>query len=97
MSQVITAPSIMCGMNCGTLSTTAWPTLQAGVDAAVVVSEEEAHWAVLELQELGVKVGPCGAATLAGLKRVCAEEKETLGLNGDTVVVLHCTEGLRGY
>lgn len=97
MSQVTTTESIMCGMNCGTLSTTAWPTLQAGVAAAVVVSEEEAHRAVLGLQELNVQVGPCGAATLAGLRRVCAEEKERLGLDGDSVVVLHCTEGSREY
>ena len=97
MSQVTTAESIMCGMNCGTLSTTAWPTLHDGVDAAVVVSEVEAHRAVLELEELGIHVGPCGAATLGGLKRICAMERERLGLSSDSVVVLHCTEGSREY
>ncbi|KAK1829960.1 tryptophan synthase beta subunit-like PLP-dependent enzyme [Podospora conica] len=97
MTQVTTAESIMCGMNCGSLSTAAWPALQNGVDVAVVVSDEEAHQAVLELRELGVKAGPCGAATLAGLKRVCAEQQERSGLNSASVVVLHCTEGLREY
>ena len=94
MSQVTTAESIMCGMNCGTLSTTAWPTLQDGFDATVAVSEVEAHRAVLELEELGIRVGPWGAATLGGLKRGCAMERERLGLSSDSVVVLHCTEGL---
>ncbi|KAK3936103.1 hypothetical protein QBC46DRAFT_395888 [Diplogelasinospora grovesii] len=55
----------MCGMNCGTLSTTAWLALKEGVDASVVVEDKQAHEAVLELEGVGVKAGPCGAATLA--------------------------------
>ncbi|KAK0656967.1 tryptophan synthase beta subunit-like PLP-dependent enzyme [Cercophora newfieldiana] len=95
--QVKTQNSIMCGMNCGTLSTTAWPILQAGVDASVVVGELESHHAVEELHRLGVKAGPCGAATLAALRVVCATEKEKLGLDEGSVVVLNCTEGAREY
>jgi diaminopropionate ammonia-lyase len=95
--QVKTQDSIMCGMNCGTLSTTAWPVLQAGVDASVVVGELEAHNAVEELRAAGVKAGPCGAATLAALRIICAMERETLKLGENSVVVLNCTEGERDY
>ncbi len=97
MTIVPTGDTIMCGMNCGTLSTTAWPALKAGVDACVTVSDVESHNAILELNELGIKVGPCGASTLAALKKACQEERERLGLGEDSVVVLYCTEGQREY
>ncbi|KAK1763117.1 tryptophan synthase beta subunit-like PLP-dependent enzyme [Phialemonium atrogriseum] len=97
---VVAAPTgdtIMCGLNCGTISTTAWPVLERGVDASVAVSDAEAHEAVKELEGLGVEVGPCGAATLVALRRVVGEKREELGLDQDSVVVLYCTEGPREY
>ncbi|OTA53195.1 tryptophan synthase beta subunit-like PLP-dependent enzyme [Hypoxylon sp. EC38] len=94
---VPTEDTIMCGMNCGTLSTTAWPVLRNGVDAAVVVTDLESHNAVKELNARGIFAGPCGAATLAALKRVCADAKQKLGLDESSIVVLYCTEGQRGY
>lgn len=94
---VSTKDSIMCGMNCGTLSTTAWPILKSGVDGTVVVSDAESHRAVEELARQGVKAGPCGAATLAGLKRICAMGGREFGLDAKSVVVLFCTEGPREY
>jgi diaminopropionate ammonia-lyase len=94
---VPTEDSIMCGMNCGTLSTTAWPILKSGVDAAVVVSDAEAHDAVRELEALGVRAGPCGAATLAALKKACRIEEPRFGLSESSVVILYCTEGRREY
>jgi len=97
MTSVPTQDSIMCGMNCGTLSTTAWPVLERGIDAAVMVTDSEAHQAVLELRELGVTGGPCGAATLAGLTKACGLERERLGFSDQSVVVLFCTEGPREY
>ena len=98
--RVVAAPTgdtIMCGLNCGTISTTAWPVLERGVDASVVVSDAETHEAVRELEGLGVGVGPCGAATLVALRRVVGEKREELGLDQDSVVVLYCTEGPREY
>ncbi|KAL2021394.1 hypothetical protein VTK56DRAFT_7259 [Thermocarpiscus australiensis] len=97
MTSVATGDSIMCGMNCGTLSTTAWPVLKSGVDGAVVVSDADSHRAVQELGELGIKAGPCGAATLAALKRISEAEKRELGLGETSVVLLYCTEGPREY
>ncbi|CAK7230040.1 hypothetical protein SBRCBS47491_007452 [Sporothrix bragantina] len=136
---VATADTIMCGLNCGTLSQTAWPILQAGVDYCVAVSDRQAHVAVQQLWNAderaivddgdvdtkpveggrpgskngsnrvkkprvseaagagGVAAGPCGAATLAGLRKMCSEARDLLKLDGDSVVVLFCTEGAREY
>ncbi|KAI1429057.1 tryptophan synthase beta subunit-like PLP-dependent enzyme [Xylaria sp. FL1777] len=94
-----TQDTIMNGLNCGTLSTTAWPVLGAGIDVSITVSDAESHAAVQELKTAGISAGPCGAAALAALRKVCAEPdvKEEQGLDGDSVVVLYCTEGLRDY
>ncbi|KAI0404125.1 pyridoxal-phosphate dependent enzyme family protein [Xylaria palmicola] len=96
---VRTTETIMNGLNCGTLSTTAWPVLSAGIDASVTITDAESHAAVQELNAAQIQAGPCGAAALAALRRVCAdaEAKEKLGLNSDSVVVLYCTEGSREY
>ncbi|KAL1845271.1 hypothetical protein Daus18300_014570 [Diaporthe australafricana] len=97
MTTVETGDSIMCGMNCGTISSTACSTLAAGVDADVTVTDPMAHAAVCELTEMGLQPGPCGASTLAALRKVCLEAREELGITQDSVVVLFCTEGKREY
>lgn len=96
---VQTADTIMNGMNCGALSTLAWPVLSQGVDASVVVTDQESHAAVEESKSSGILAGPCGAATLAALRRVCADSRarSELGLGPESIVVLHCTEGARDY
>lgn len=96
---VQTQDTIMNGLNCGTLSTTAWPVLKAGIDVSVVVSDAESHAAVQGLTAASVSAGPCGAATLAALMKVCGDTdaKRELGLDKSSVVVLYCTEGLRDY
>ncbi|XXH02035.1 hypothetical protein Hte_008400 [Hypoxylon texense] len=95
--QVPTGDTIMNGMNCGTLSTTAWPVLRDGIDAGVTVTDLEAHNAVEDLKARGVLAGPCGASTLAALRRACKDAKQELGLDDTSVVVLYCTEGQREY
>lgn len=92
-----TSHTIQTGMNCGTVSTTAWPILKAGVDVSTTVSDFEVHEAVQCLQSVGIKAGPCGAAPLAGLRHVARTNPEILSLNEDSVVVLICTEGSRDY
>ncbi|KAH8649917.1 tryptophan synthase beta subunit-like PLP-dependent enzyme [Xylariales sp. PMI_506] len=92
-----TTGTIMAGMNCGTVSATAWPLLQSGVDASLTISDYEAHSATLDLHDLGVQAGPCGAATLGALRRLNTSDKAQLGLSQDSVVVLLCTEGSRQY
>ncbi|KAF2835113.1 tryptophan synthase beta subunit-like PLP-dependent enzyme [Patellaria atrata CBS 101060] len=94
MTQVNTADTIMCGMNCGTLSSIAWPVLREGVDAAVTVSDPEAHESVRYLQDQGLNAGPCGAAPLAALRKLVAAKGADFA---DGIVVLFCTEGNRDY
>lgn len=89
-------PSIMSGLNCGTPSELGWPALMAGIDAAVSVSEADCRQAVLDLQSLGQDVGPCGAATLAGVRTALAspERRQEMNLDVTSVIVLVSTEGL---
>ena len=50
----------MAGLNCGTVSTIAWPAIRDGLDAGVAVTDDQATAAVHRLNELGVPAGPCG-------------------------------------
>jgi diaminopropionate ammonia-lyase len=92
---VATAATVMAGLNCGTVSHSAWPVLHAGCDAAVAVSDQDALRAVADLGRLGVSSGPSGAATLAGARAALTEpgRRDALGLDDDAVVVLLSTEG----
>lgn len=69
---ISTSPTIMAGLNCGTPTDIGWPTLQSGVDLAVAVTDAETTRAVHDLEGLGVDAGPCGAATLAAVRRLAA-------------------------
>ncbi|WP_022923709.1 pyridoxal-phosphate dependent enzyme [Serinicoccus marinus] len=93
---VPTASTVMAGLNCGTVSSLAWPVLQRGCDAAVAVTDEAALAASRDLETLGVSSGPCGAATLAGVRAALADpgRRTDLDLPQDAVVVLLSTEGL---
>lgn len=95
-SSVPTAATVMAGLNCGTISSLAWPILRDGCDAAVTVTDEAALRASHDLQALGVPSGPCGAATLAGLRTSLTDpaRRADLHLPEDAVVVLLSTEGL---
>lgn len=92
---VPTGTTVMAGLNCGTLSASAWPVLRAGCDAAVTVTDAEAMQAVADLGRLGVSSGPSGAATLAGVRAALSQpdRRAALGLGDDAVVVLLSTEG----
>ena len=46
---VPTATTVMAGLNCGTVSSSAWPVLRDGCDAAVAVTDEAALLAVDDL------------------------------------------------
>ena len=94
---VETGKTIMDGMCCGTVSTTAWSVLRDGVDASVTVGEKECHDAVQFLHSNDINAGPCGAAAIAGLRRVVNERRDELGLRQESVVVLLSTEGARPY
>ncbi|MFF1674843.1 pyridoxal-phosphate dependent enzyme [Streptomyces sp. NPDC058256] len=87
---VTTGDTIMAGLNCGTPSGLAWPFLRDGLDAAVAVTDADSARAVRDLAAIGVFSGPCGAASLAGI-RVAADQGLTL--DPASVVVLLSTEG----
>jgi diaminopropionate ammonia-lyase len=93
-----TGSTIMAGLNCGTLSSAAWPVLRAGCDAAVAVGDADAATAVADLARLGLSSGPSGAATLAGVRAAltgpgAGARREALRIDGSSVVVLLSTEG----
>ncbi len=96
MRSVRTDFTICTGMCCGTLSANGWPLLKKGIKAAVVVNDLEVDRAVRELERYDIHAGPCGAATLAGLRRFVKEEA-LFPLDKTDVVVLLCTEGKRKY
>jgi diaminopropionate ammonia-lyase len=95
---VPTGATVMAGLNCGTVSERAWPVLRAGLDAAVSVSDVQALRAVDDLGALGVCAGPCGAASLAGVRAALTDppRRASLRLGPDAVLVLLSTEGSRG-
>ena len=90
------APTMMAGLNCGTPSGIGWSTIRDGVSAAVSVTEDECRRAVGDLQGLGQDSGPCGAASLAGVRELLGAPgaREELGLGEDSVVLLISTEGI---
>jgi diaminopropionate ammonia-lyase len=90
---VATKTTIMTGLNCGTPSSLAMPYILQGLSGSLLVDDREARAALAHLTELGVKVGPCGAAALSGIRTLMASDAKTeLGLNEDSVVVLLSTE-----
>jgi diaminopropionate ammonia-lyase len=91
---VSTGTTTMAGLNCGTPSYLSWTDLENGLAGAVVVDDRGAADAIVELSALGVDSGPCGAASLAGLRRLAAgPARARLDLDGDTSVLLLNTEG----
>jgi diaminopropionate ammonia-lyase len=94
--ETVTVPTsftVMSGLNCGTVSGNAWPVLHAGLDAAVTVDDDAAIRAVHDLEELGIDAGPCGAATLAGVRALIGDDRALAALGPDATVLLLSTEG----
>ncbi|MEV4518053.1 pyridoxal-phosphate dependent enzyme [Dactylosporangium sp. NPDC049525] len=95
---VATGVTSMAGLNCGTVSSLAWPLISRGLDACVAVGEAAAADAARELAGHGVDAGPCGAASLAALRAVrdgtdADRLRAALGLTAAGTVVLLVTEG----
>jgi diaminopropionate ammonia-lyase len=64
--------SLMAGLNCGTVSHTAWPWLRRGIDLVVTVEDARAEEAMRALAAEGVVAGETGAAGAAGLLELAA-------------------------
>jgi diaminopropionate ammonia-lyase len=95
---VATASTVMAGLNCGTLSSAAWPVMRDGCDAAVAVSDADARRAVQDLGRLGISSGPSGASSLAGTRVALADAnvRAAMELSADSTVVLLSTEANAG-
>jgi diaminopropionate ammonia-lyase len=90
----VTAMSVL---QCGTVSVTAFPSLQAGVSCCLAIEDSWATMAVSELNACGVQTGPSGAAGIAGLLAAfsgpfSAPMREYLGLSADARVLAVATE-----
>ncbi|MFI8928980.1 pyridoxal-phosphate dependent enzyme [Streptomyces sp. NPDC053474] len=92
---VPTRTTAMAGLNCGTLSSLAWPYLRDGLDAATAVPDPAAATALRDLTALGVPSGPCGAAPLAAARAALTDtaRRTALAVTPTTTVVLLSTEG----
>lgn len=91
--------SVMAGLNCGTPSSIAWPLLKRGIDAFVAIDDEWAQEAVRRLAESGVRAGESGAAGLAGLLKLRADEDaaavvEAVSLTEESSVLVIVTEAV---
>jgi diaminopropionate ammonia-lyase len=89
--------SIMSGLNCGRPSLVAWPIVSRGIDLLVAVEDEPAHEAIRLAADSGVVSGETGAAGLGGLLEILrtggGELRRTLGIGGETRVLLFNSEG----
>jgi diaminopropionate ammonia-lyase len=85
--------SIMVGLNCGTPSPAAWPTVSAAVDAFMAVDDAAAVEAMRLLAAAGIVAGETGAAGLAGLLALSPEARSRLGLSAATDALVINTEG----
>ena len=62
LTAVETSATVMSGLNRGTPSSSAWPLIAGGLDAAITVSDQEAIRAARDLAANAVPAGPCGGA-----------------------------------
>src|SRR5215472_13091119 len=92
-----TANTVMAGLNCGSISASAWPYLSQGLDAAVAVTDDAARRAAAGLAAAGISSGPSGASSLAGARTALTGpaspgRRAELGVDPTSVIVLLSTE-----
>ncbi len=86
--------SMMVGLNCGTLSSIAWPVLRDGLKACISVPDDRAAEAMRILAANGIESGESGAAGLAGLLELVHRPLPGIPFDGSTTVLLLSTEGI---
>ena len=96
-THVRTPGTTMAGLDCAEVSEAAWPTLRDGVHGTVCVTDGEVDAAVGELARYGLEIGESGAAALAALRALvadnaCAELRHFVGLDERSRVLLVATE-----
>ncbi|HEY8786435.1 MAG TPA: diaminopropionate ammonia-lyase [Candidatus Limnocylindria bacterium] len=88
-------PTVMACLRCQSVSAVAWPVLVAGVDAVLLVTDDEAATAVRALARAGIVAGASGAAGLAGVLAACADKalRSRVGIRSDSSIAIVNTEG----
>ena len=91
-------PTMMAGLDCGTVSTISWPVLRSSVDVAFAIGDDQVGPAMRALAEAGIESGESGAACLAALFALEKHEKrdflhETLGFCRGARILIVSTEG----
>jgi diaminopropionate ammonia-lyase len=88
-------PTIMAGLNCGTVSAIAWPAIRDWLDAGVAITDNQAAAAMRRLNALGVPAGPCGGASLAGVLTALedSDRRAALAITEASLLVLISTDG----
>lgn len=89
--------SEMAVLQCGTVSVTAFPTLQAGVSCALAIEDNWALDAVEALSAAGISTGASGAAGAAGLIAACSGPmagpiKDYLGIDANAKLLVVASE-----
>ena len=90
--------SIMAGMNCGTISSISWPTILAGIDGFIEVSNEFAIKGMKTYANEGIISGETGASGLGGLLEITEQDNGKLfrtqfNLNENSNILIFSTEG----
>ena len=87
--------SIMAGLNCGTMSSSAFAILKNGMDCFMTIDDERAREAMRLLAKEEVVSGETGAAGLGGLIEIMShsEIKKIVDLSSASRVLLISTEG----
>ena len=91
-STVIREETVMAGLSCGVPSLLAWQILSAAASDFVAIRDEPIGNMMRQLAAAGITGGECAAAGLAVL--AAAEQREALGLDSDSRVLLIGSEGV---
>jgi diaminopropionate ammonia-lyase len=101
--RIVTVPgpheSLMAGLNCGTPSLIAWPTLRDGLDGVIALEDEHALAGVRSLADEGLAVGECSGVAVAAARELLAGadaqlHRARLRIGPDASVLLFATEGV---
>jgi diaminopropionate ammonia-lyase len=97
LTRVSTPGTIMAGLDCAEISSSASPSLRAGITGMVTVDDADAADAVRELAAEGLAIGESGAAPLAALRSLLSDPecalRAALALGPASRALLVATEG----
>ncbi len=87
--------TMMAGLACGEVSLVAWPVIKAGAGDCLAITDEVIKPTVQMLHARGIEAGESAVAGLAGALMAAGRPdlRNTLGLSGDSVVLVFGTEG----